>query len=147
MMNQGSIGWCAGRRCSSRNGHGQADADERSLVGGIGQARDDADHLPVAVKQRAAGVAGVHGCVELDQPRQVLAAVSDRHRAVEAGDDSGGHRPRQAEGIADGVGFVADSHRPQAAKHGRNDQGRWLVRLQDGDVDIGLSVDHLSRGF
>ena len=37
------------------------------LFGRVGQRRDDADDLAIAIEQRAAGVAGVDRRVELDQ--------------------------------------------------------------------------------
>ena len=45
------------------------------LLGRVGQAGDDADHLPGAVEQRAAAVARVDRGVELDEPLQGAAAL------------------------------------------------------------------------
>src|SRR3954447_19835919 len=47
--------------------HGEPDADEHVLLGGVDQRGDDADDRAVVVQQRAAGVAGVHGGVHLDE--------------------------------------------------------------------------------
>src|SRR5947207_1470078 len=47
--------------------HREADADEHALRGRIEDTGDDADHLARSVQERAAGIAGVHRGVELDQ--------------------------------------------------------------------------------
>ena len=69
------------------------------LAGGIEDGGDDADHFPVAVDQRAAGIAGIGRGVELDQVGQmarlaVLATLFDvgvNEFALQA------RRPRPAE--------------------------------------------------
>ena len=60
---------CAARHIDR---HGKADADKEILVGRVDDARDDADHLAVAVEQRAARIAGVDRGVDLDQALQLL---------------------------------------------------------------------------
>src|SRR5512142_1636544 len=49
------------------DGHREADADEHALLGGIEDRRDDADHFAVHGDQRATGIAGIGGSIELDQ--------------------------------------------------------------------------------
>ena len=50
--------------------HGKTDADEEILLGGIDDARDDANHRAVASQQRAAGIAGIHRRVDLNEAVQ-----------------------------------------------------------------------------
>src|SRR5689334_9631324 len=69
----GSIRGQAADTAGDIDRHGQADADEHVLLGRVDECGDDADDRAGAVEQRAAGVAGVHGGVHLDQPRQLLA--------------------------------------------------------------------------
>ena len=57
----------AGAAAGDVDGHGEADADEHVLLGGVDERGDDADDPAVAVQQRPARVAGVHGGVDLDQ--------------------------------------------------------------------------------
>src|SRR5258708_17114584 len=46
---------------------GEADADEHALLGGIEQARDDADHFALQGHERPARIARIHRRVELDE--------------------------------------------------------------------------------
>src|SRR3972149_3650543 len=60
--------------------HRKADADKDILLGRIHDPHDDADHLAVAIKQRTARVAGIHGRVYLNQVLQFLVAVRGLER-------------------------------------------------------------------
>src|SRR5215207_2041323 len=66
----------------------EPDPGERVILSGIGDRYDDTDHEPLGVQQRTAGAAGVHGGVELDQPR--YGARLGLRRAVKTRDDSRG---------------------------------------------------------
>ena len=55
---------------------------------GVGQGGDDADDLPLPVKERSTGIARVDGCVKLDETLQTAAAFVYRHRPVKAGNDA-----------------------------------------------------------
>src|SRR4051812_46604634 len=59
-------------RCPARcrNRHGETNTRENILAGWIQKSRDDADHLPKAINQRAARIAGVDGGVELNKVLQ-----------------------------------------------------------------------------
>ena len=61
----------AGRAARHGDRHGKADADKEILLGRIDQPGDDADHLAVAIQQRAARIAGIHGGVDLNQVLQL----------------------------------------------------------------------------
>src|SRR5437660_1549248 len=67
--------------------HGEADADEVLVAGGVGEAGHDSDHLTLSVQEGAAGVSGTDGGVELDEALDG-AAVGEREVAFEAGDDA-----------------------------------------------------------
>ena len=83
-----------------RNREGDADVAARRAE----DRRVDADHLALEVERRAAGVALVHGRVDLDE---VVGARADV--AAERRDDAGRHRAAEAERIADGKRPVADA--------------------------------------
>ena len=88
----GRAGGTAGRG----DGDGEADADEEALLAGVGEGGDDADDLAGPVEQRAAGVAGVHRGVELDEPARA----------------SGRCRCRSVRSSADTTPAVSESRRP-----------------------------------
>ena len=119
------------------DGDGEADA----LNGGVGVARilrgHNADDLAVAVEERAAGVAGVDGAIDLDHVEGLAVHID---RAVHAGDDALRHREGQlAERVADRGDRLADLH---AA--GLSDHDRLEIRaldLDDGDVVILVAAD------
>jgi len=60
----------------------KADADEHALLGRIEEARDDADHLAFGGDERAAGVAGIHRRVELDELARMRSPSSSGTRAA-----------------------------------------------------------------
>src|SRR3954464_8443346 len=69
-----SLQGCAGGTTGRGDGDGEPDADEVGLPRGVGEGGDDPDNGAVPVEQGAAAVAGVHGGVELDEPREGSAA-------------------------------------------------------------------------
>src|SRR4051794_35998355 len=70
-----SARWAARRPSCGRDRDREADADEKGLVGRVGQARDDADDLTGLVEQGAARVAGVDGGVDLDEVLELAVAL------------------------------------------------------------------------
>ena len=86
------------------DGDGEADAGALSDAGG--DHCINADDFTVPIEKRASGVAGVDGGVGLDgffdDHAVGLLHLADRT------DDAPGQRAREAEGIADGVDFLAD---------------------------------------
>ena len=66
----------AGAAAGDIDGHGQADADEHVLVGGVDEGDDDADDPAGPIQERAAGVARVDGRVDLDEARRWTTSVS-----------------------------------------------------------------------
>ena len=126
------------------HGNGKADIIDGSGAGstvrrelGIG----DADDLAVLVKQRAAGVAGVDGCVRLDQVHAGAAGEGDL--SVQSADNAGGQRESQlAQGIADGNDAVADVDQVRVAQ---NNGGEALcLNFQHGHV-VCLVIAHNLR--
>src|SRR3989339_948091 len=82
-------------------GNGEADADVAAgaaVDGGI-----DPDHLTLEIEERAAGIAGIDGCVGLDEA--VIGAVAQG--STLAADNPGGNGLFEAEGVADGHDPVA----------------------------------------
>src|SRR5881392_4429959 len=79
----------AERACRCIDGHGETEAAERRLSGGIHEAGDDADDLTVSVHQRAARGPRVHGSVELDKAGQGTILVRHLDRPVESADHAG----------------------------------------------------------
>src|SRR3954471_6893422 len=108
----------SGRRRGVLDRHSEADADEHTLLGGIEKTCDDADYLTLGGDERAAGVAGIHGGVELDQVAENTLAVLRLVLALQPGDHAGGNRRADAEREADRHHLVAE---PQAV--GRADRG------------------------
>src|SRR4249919_951307 len=104
----GSVRGQAGGAAGDVDGHGQADADEHVLLGGIDQRGHDADDGPVGVHQRSAGVPRVDRGVHLDEAADDLSRVLAPERAVQAGHDARAHGAGEAEGVADDVGVAAD---------------------------------------
>ena len=100
--------------------------------------RVDADDLPVAVDQRAAGVAVVERGIRLDQRHR---PVVDLKVAVDRGDDAARHRAAQlrAERIADGDDAVAHGQFARIAEL-RGLQVR-RVHLQHGKVARLVAAD------
>ena len=109
----------------------------KALRGGVGERGDDPDHLPGAVQQRPAGVAGVDRRVELDEIAQGPAAFL--HRAVEPGDDAGGNRVGEPEWVPDGVRLVTDLD--TAAEHGRHDHLREALRHEHCGVVVRIGLN------
>ena len=136
---------------------GEPDA---GIVAGVGRdQRVDADELAVLVDERAAGIAGVDGCVSLDHVGvdrrgvRLLLAVLVRvgrvvHdlRAVRSRHDARRHRLLKAEG-------AADRHDPFAHRqivgitqlHGS--QPRSVLRLDDRDVGAGVGANDVRIVF
>ena len=121
-------------------GHGESDAlvaGGLRIDGGV-----DADDFAVHVEQRAAGVAGIDGCVGLDEVLE-LAGDAGLDGAVFGGDNAGGDGLREGEGAADGFNPVADLGLIGVAQLDRG-QRRVGVDLDDGE--IGGLVECRSRG-
>lgn len=105
--------------------------DRGSGIGGVLR-RNDADHLAVGVKERAARVAGVDRGGGLDHVKRRSVDVD---RAVGAGDDALAHRERQlAKRVADGGDGLADPELGRVADRDRLKAG--LLDLDDGDIIV-----------
>ena len=113
----------ASRRAADVDRHGKADAD-KDVSGRWGyQPGHDADHLPVAVEQRAAGVARVDRGIDLDQAFQICAVIGRLERAVEAGDHARAHRCDRPKGLPTHY-LIAHLHGARVAQGGRHEQLR-----------------------
>src|SRR4051812_16068631 len=135
------------RRSGVLDGHGEADADEYALLGRVEEPRDDANDFAVERHQRAAGVAGIHRGIELDQIGQQPLAFGRDVLALQAGDDAGRSRGPDAEREADRDHGLADAQAVGGA-HGRRHEivGRAL-RLQHGKVVLGTLADLFGLGL
>ncbi len=130
--------WRAARAGGDGNGHSKANANKHVLVGGVDQAGDDAHHLAVAVKERAAGIAGIDGGIKLDQSMQRLAPTLGLEGAVQAGNDARGERLGNPERAAYDDGLVANLQCLRDAQGGRDENRRELQHAEDGDVVLRL---------
>jgi len=116
-----------GLRCVDGNG----EANARALIGAIGRDHGvDADNFAVRVKQRTAGVAGVDGCIGLNGVFNGCTAFAAD--GADCGDDAGGHGAAEAEGIADGVDFLADIEAGGSGERDGLQIGR--IDLEEGEV-------------
>ena len=140
----GLLGRASGDAAGGGDGDGEPDAHEEVLLRRVGQAGDDADDLAVPVEQRAAGVAGVDGRVELDQALEGLAGA-DADRPVERRDDAAAQGLGQAEGVAEREDLVADLGAP--AEDGGHDDLRESLRRKDGGVARSLLVLDVGAGL
>ncbi len=134
----------AGCAASDIDRHGKAYADEDVLIGWIGDPDDDSDHLPVAVEQRAARIAGVHGGIDLNQAEQFLSVIGRLESPVKAGDNACTHRAIKAEGIADRISLISDTHGVGIAQDCRHDLSWKLAWGQHSNVVLRLRGDNQS---
>ena len=118
---------------------GEADADEDVVAGRVEQGGDDADDVPGAVDQRAAGAAGVDGRVHLDEALVALVGLRVDERALEAGDHADAERAVEAERVADDVRLAADPEGVGVAEDRGRHVGREGLDLEDGDVEAGVA--------
>src|SRR5450759_2815130 len=101
--------------------------------------------IPVAVDERSTTVAGIYGCVRLDQAMQARCRcrLGGRHLdvAAESGDDSSADAVGigESEGTADGDGELADQERGRVAECGHG-QIRYAIDLDDGEVRQGVET-------
>src|SRR5215207_1336599 len=125
------------------DGDGEADAHGAAAVGRE-DLRVDADHAPLRVEQRPAGVARVDRGVGLDGALDD-AAVARLDGPLEAGDDAGRQRPVEPERVADGQDLLAD--REAVAVAHRHDLERLAHAgdLDDGEVGVGVAADDARR--
>ena len=103
--------------------------------------RIDADHLAVPIHHRAARVAGINRGVGLNRIFNG-GAVRLFHRTNRT-HDAARHRPRQAEGISDGIHFLSHLQISRIAEHRRNQVRRF-------DLDHRQVVNRIrshDRGF
>ena len=119
-----------------RGGDGEGDADiaaRRREDGGV-----DADHFAIEVEGRAAGIAVVHGSVDLDEV--VIRAGADV--AAARRDDARRHRAAEAERIADRDHPVADAN---LGIIGEIDVGELAaaIDLEDREIGLGVGADQL----
>ena len=100
---------------------------------------DDADKLPIAVEQAAAGVAGVDGRVGLQQGHGL---IIDGDFPAQGADDAAGDGAAQlAQGVADGNGGFAHDQVVGAAQH-RGGQAAGLD-FENGQVGIGIGAHQI----
>ncbi len=128
--------------------HGQVDGQREANAFKVAAAADDhgidADHFAVDIEQRASAIAAVDGRVGLQEALHLMAGLVEV--AALGADDAGGHGLIQSEGRADG-------HRPIADFDGVGvadvERGELLagVDLQNGQVELGICADQLSRIF
>ena len=104
--------------------------------------RIDADHFPVHVDQRTAGIAGIDGCVGLNERLELLA--SDNIASF-GGNNAGGDGLLQTEGAADGQHPVADLHTVGIPQLGRLQRmtGAWLD-FDDGEVGFTVAANNFA---
>ncbi len=109
-----------------RHGNREADARELALSDGVAAAGRDrgvhADHAPLGVGQRAAGVAGVDRRVDLDEV--LVVDVVEPRRPAEAGDDAARHRESKIEGRTECERDVALPHAPALTTTGGDQVAR-----------------------
>src|SRR5215207_373012 len=122
-VGDGSVVGQAGAATGDVDGHGQADADEHVLLGGVDEGGDDADHPAIAVEQGSARVAGVHGGVDLDEPGVDDVCLRVTERPLQAGHDAVAQGAVQAERVADGERLAPDLERRGVAEQRRDDDG------------------------
>ena len=120
--------------------------DDEADAARVGHDRGrDADDAALRVDQRAAGVAGVDRRVRLDQVAHLLAGAH-RQRTAGGADDAGGHRPAQAEGVADRDDQLTHLHRRRDQLGDRQRQVRPRYQAQDGDIDRRVGeLDHRGK--
>lgn len=73
------------------NGHGKTNANEDILFGGIHQCSHNANHMPLAIQQGAARIAGIYGGVNLNQIVQLSVTVGRGKGTVKTGDNPRTH--------------------------------------------------------
>ena len=125
------------------NGDGEAQSlgGGAPAVGGGGLGGDNAHHLAVAVKEGAAGVAGVDGRVHLDH---VKGGAVEVDLPVEAGDDAPAHGEGQLpQGVADGGHVLPYGELIRGAQHHGLEGRVARVHLQHGDVVVRVAAHHL----
>ncbi|CUJ79951.1 Uncharacterised protein [Achromobacter sp. 2789STDY5608628] len=117
---------------------------ERQALEAAGAAVDlrvDADHFAAVIEQRAAGIAGVHRHVGLDERHRRVV----RQRAALGADDAGGGGVLQAVGRTDGQHPFAHLQLVDVADlHHRQVLG---VDLDDGHVGLRIGAQHLGAEF
>ena len=140
-------------------GDREADAD-RSGLSALAltqrcRCRVHTDELTITVDQRSTRVAGVDRRIRLDGVRdrhllllrgRILADVLRRHRAVERGDDTGGHGVGQAERIAQSHHRIAHGQLLRITDDQRFHTVGHLLELDDGDIGRGIATDDLRLG-
>src|SRR5215207_3516870 len=125
------------------DGDGEADAHRAAAVGRE-DLRVDADHAPLRVEQRPAGVARVDRGVGLDGALDD-AAVARLDGPLEAGDDAGRQRAVEAERVADGQNLLPDRE-AVAVGHRHDLQGlAHAGDLEDGEVGVRVAADDARR--
>ena len=105
-----------------------------SLLGRVDERGDDADDPAVAVQQRPARVAGVHGGVDLDEAGVDDLGLGVAERPLEPGDDAVAQRAVEPERVAHHERLAADLEGGGVAEDGRDDDRRDVVGLEHGDV-------------
>jgi len=118
------------------DGDGEADALRLPVDGGV-----DADQLALDVEQRAARVPGVDRSVGLDEVG--VSPVLVVQRAADRAHHAGGHRVREAEGVADRDHGLADH---EIGRGPEGDVRQVAARLDAHDRDVGVGVRSHQRG-
>src|SRR5690606_33310341 len=113
----------------------EADAD--IAAGGRVDRRVDADDVAVEIEHRAARIAEIDRGIGLD----IAVVRAGAGIAMDRRDDTGGHRPAEAERIADRDYPVADARRGRVAEIHEGQAGR--VDLEERQVRRRVTADQL----
>src|SRR5699024_204047 len=122
----------------------EAQADAPGVLPGGGDRRGDPDDVPGRVEQRATGVAGVDGRVDLDGVGDHLLAaelVGRGDRAVQGGDDAGGHRGAEPQRVAHSHHRLAHVEVVRGAQSGGLQVVRRVGQLQHRQVGGRVGAD------
>jgi len=115
---------------------GDGETDAGPGAGGGVDGGVDADESSGGIEERAAGVAGVNGGIDLDDVFDEASGFAG-DGAVERGDDAGGESFVEAEGVADGEDGLSDLEVVAGADGKRGEfDGEGDVDLEDGEVVV-----------
>ncbi len=122
---------------------GNGEADAREALGARGVERADADQLALGVDERAAGVTGVDGAVDLDEVRveRVARGAGKKLIAGKGAHDALRDRLVEAEGAAHRHDPVAHLNARGVADLDRGDGGAVEVHLEHSDVGARVGAD------
>src|SRR4029453_3220931 len=131
---------CAARALDRRR---EANADEGAVRGWVQDRRHDADHLTVHRDQRAAGISGVGGGIELDQSGHDLLAFGRAETAVETRDNAGRDRWTNAKWVADSDHLVTGPEVGGRSKRRRFEVVGHLARLDDRKIVLRIDTHEI----